>query len=252
VREPSRTDRAGRELRPPPALPKPLVDLGPAVIAGTALWFVAFVVLLILSVGLPVALLGLAAWYLPYVAPRLIVPLLKPDGTHKKNEHGEDIRIALPDSDSGIYVRGSAKSQVNIWTWPVGSGEVYGYRTDPNMPSEVRAGVTPKVAADNPIGRWNRFIITMKGDRLTVDLNGQTVLENAQLPGIAERGRALCCSNEIRSVADGICRKSQSCAKTRAGSAKNSSLSIRWIRSRPTRPAMRSICSMYRPRPRYA
>ena len=26
----------------------------------------------------------------------------------------------------------ASKSQVNIWCWPVGSGEVYGYRTDPN------------------------------------------------------------------------------------------------------------------------
>ena len=29
----------------------------------------------------------------------------------------------------------------------------------------------------------------MKGDRLTVVLNGKTVIENAQLPGIPEKGR---------------------------------------------------------------
>ncbi len=90
--------------------------------------------------------------------------------------------------DSGIYLRGSSKSQVNIWCWPVGSGEVYGYRTDKSMSPEVRAGVTPKTYADNPIGQWNRFIITMRGDRLTVDLNGQQVLHEAQLPGVAPRG----------------------------------------------------------------
>ena len=49
----------------------------------------------------------------------------------------------MPDSDSGIFLRGRRKSQVNIWCWPVGSGEVYGYRTDEQMPAEVRAGVTP-------------------------------------------------------------------------------------------------------------
>jgi hypothetical protein len=76
-----------------------------------------------------------------------------------------------------------------MWCWPVGSGEVYGYRTDKSMSPEVRAGVTPKVAADKPIGQWNRFRITMKGDRLTVDLNGQRVLDQAQLPGVAPRGR---------------------------------------------------------------
>jgi hypothetical protein len=91
--------------------------------------------------------------------------------------------------DSGIYLRGSSKSQINIWCWSVGSGEVYGYRTDGSMPAEVRAGVTPSENADAPLGQWNRFHITMVGDRLTVVLNGKTVIENAQLPGVAERGR---------------------------------------------------------------
>jgi hypothetical protein len=65
---------------------------------------------------------------------------------------------------------------------------VYGYRTDKDMPAEVRAGVTPKMAADAPIGQWNRFEITMKGDRLTVVLNGKTVIEDAPLPGVAAEG----------------------------------------------------------------
>jgi hypothetical protein len=90
--------------------------------------------------------------------------------------------------DSGIYLRGSSKSQINMWCWPIGSGEVHGYRTDSKMSPEVRAGVTPKEVADAPIGRWNRFEITMKGDRLTVVLNGKTVIENAHLPGVATEG----------------------------------------------------------------
>lgn len=59
---------------------------------------------------------------------------------------------------------------------------------DNQMPPEVRAGVTPKVRADKPVGEWNRFIIRMVGDRLTVSLNGQTVIENAQLPGVPASG----------------------------------------------------------------
>lgn len=117
------------------------------------------------------------------------VPIILPDGTHKLNEHGEEIRMVVPDSDSGIFLRGASKAQVNIWCWPVGSGEVYGYRMDRNMPPEVRAGVTPKTHADRHIGEWNTFEITMKGDRLTVVLNGITVIENAQLPGVPPRGR---------------------------------------------------------------
>lgn len=116
------------------------------------------------------------------------VPIVLPDGTHKLDENGDVIRMALPDSDSGIYLRGMSKAQVNIWSWPVGSGEVYGYRMDENMPPEVRAGVTPTLHADNHIGEWNTFEITMIGDRLTVDLNGHTIIEDVQLPEVNESG----------------------------------------------------------------
>ena len=122
----------------------------------------------------------------PYVNPN--VPIIRVDGTHKKDADGKEIRLAVPDSDSGVYVRGSSRAQINMWAWPIGSGEVYGYRMDAKMPPEVRAGVTPKANADRDIGQWNAFEITMKGDRLTVVLNGITVLDNAQLPGVPARG----------------------------------------------------------------
>ncbi len=116
------------------------------------------------------------------------MPNVLPDGSHERDAAGNVILTERPNFDSGIYLRGSSKSQVNIWGWPIGSGEVYGYRTDPNMPPEVRAGVTPEVRADRPVGEWNEMEITMRGDRLTVVLNGQTVIENAQLPGVPEEG----------------------------------------------------------------
>ncbi len=116
------------------------------------------------------------------------VPIIMPDGSHKLNEKGEEITITVPDSDSGIFLRGSSKSQVNIWCWPIGSGEVYGYRMDKSMPASVRKGVTPMLNADKNIGEWNTFRIQVKGERLTVDLNGKRVLENAELPGIPEKG----------------------------------------------------------------
>lgn len=122
----------------------------------------------------------------PYINPR--VRIIKPDGTHKKDADGKDILISVPDSDSGIFMRGQGKSQINIWCWPIGSGEVYGYRNDKSMPAAVRAGVTPMANADLDIGQWNTFFITMKGDRLSVKLNGKQVLKNAQLPGIPESG----------------------------------------------------------------
>ncbi len=122
----------------------------------------------------------------PYVNPH--VPIIRGDGSHKRDAGGNEIQISVPDSDSGILLRGQGKSQVNIWCWPIGSGEVYGYRMDKDMPVEVRAAVTPSTNADHDIGQWNTFEITVKGDRLWVKLNGRQVIENAQLPGLPAQG----------------------------------------------------------------
>ena len=116
------------------------------------------------------------------------VPLILPSGLHKLDENGKEINMILPDSDSGILLRGKSKCQANIWCWPIGSGEVYGYRMDTAMLPAVRRGATPKVNADKNIGEWNTFKITFKGDRLTVELNGTTVIENALMPGIPANG----------------------------------------------------------------
>jgi len=88
--------------------------------------------------------------------------------------------LSVPDSDSGIYLRGSDRHQVNIWCWPIGSGEMYSVRRDKTMCTQVRVAVTPRVKADNKIGQWNRFEITVRGNVVTVVLNGQTVI--ASLP----------------------------------------------------------------------
>src|SRR5437868_13172243 len=49
----------------------------------------------------------------PYENPN--VPYVLPDGTHARDVHGKEIKLSLPDSDSGILLRGSGKNQVNIW-----------------------------------------------------------------------------------------------------------------------------------------
>ena len=123
----------------------------------------------------------------PYKNPK--VPIVLPDGTHKLDENGEEIRINVPDTDSGIYIRGNSKSQINIWCWPIGSGEVYGYRMDKSMPDRVRRDVTPNLHADNHIGEWNTFRIEVRGDLLTVDLNDQRIIDRAELPGLPSKGR---------------------------------------------------------------
>jgi len=93
-------------------------------------------------------------------------PVVLPSGDDKRDKNGKVVTTEFPNADSGIYLRGNSKSQVNIWCWPIGSGEVYGYRKRTKS-AEIRRGVTPKVKADHPVGQWNTFVITMKGDRLS-------------------------------------------------------------------------------------
>lgn len=117
------------------------------------------------------------------------VPVILPDGSQAKDPEENGVNVAIKDAgDSGIYLRGSSKCQINIWNWPVGSGEIWGYRTDPDMPEEVRRAATPMLKADKPPGQWNRFIITVTGNRVTVELNGHIVIREAQLPGMPEKG----------------------------------------------------------------
>ncbi len=126
-------------------------------------------------------------------AKMLMRPVLDPaTGETKKDQDGKDMTEEVIELDSGIYMRGNNKSQVNLWNWPCGSGEVYGYRMDKTLSQELRAALVPKVRADHPIGAWNRMEINLIGEKLNVVLNGKKVLENAKLPGVpAEGGIAL-------------------------------------------------------------
>jgi hypothetical protein len=117
------------------------------------------------------------------------VSVILPSGSYSRDDNNQVRTAEVPDAgDSGIYVRGSTKAEINIWSWPIGSGELWNYRTDTNATAQVRADATPKMKADKPLGQWNRFVITMRGDRLTVVLNDKAVIENAQLPGIPAEG----------------------------------------------------------------
>ena len=89
--------------------------------------------------------------------------------------HSSQVEV-LDAGDSGIFLRGSGKSQINIWCWPVGSGEVWGYRLDKNLPGEIRAALTPKVRADKPVGEWNEAEIKSLNGKLDLYLNGENVV----------------------------------------------------------------------------
>jgi len=88
-----------------------------------------------------------------------------------------------PGGDSGIYLRGSP--QVQIWDiaqHPEGSGGLYNNQVGPSR---------PLVAADHPPGQWNHFRILMRGERVTVDLNGQRVVDEVVLENYWDRDQAI-------------------------------------------------------------
>ncbi len=88
------------------------------------------------------------------------------------------------DGDAGIYLRGTP--QVQIWDTSrvevgaqVGSGGLYNNQKHESKPLKV---------ADNALGEWNTFRITMIGDRVTVYLNGELVTDNVVLENYWDRG----------------------------------------------------------------
>jgi hypothetical protein len=127
-------------------------------------------------------------WRFKQTSGNYPMQIILPDGSEKKDDSGKLITELRPNADSGIFLRGYPQAQINLWCWPIGSGELWGYRRDQAMPPEVRAGAVPKVHADHPVGEWNTMEITLKGERLWVLLNGKTVIENERLPGLPAEG----------------------------------------------------------------
>ncbi len=85
--------------------------------------------------------------------------------------------------DSGIYLRGSP--QVQIWDTSraevgaqVGSGGLYNNQINKSKPLKV---------ADNPVGDWNTFRIEMIGEKVSVWLNGDLVVDNTILENYWDR-----------------------------------------------------------------
>lgn len=88
-----------------------------------------------------------------------------------------------PKGDSGIYVRG--QPQIQIWDpadRPEGSGGLFNNKNNPSKPSKC---------ADRPVGQWNTFRITMRGEKVNVWLNGEHVVDNVTLENYWERGKPL-------------------------------------------------------------
>jgi len=111
--------------------------------------------------------------------------IFNPDGTQKQDENGQPMTRPIPNADSGIFVRGTGQTQVNLWCWPCGSGQLWAYHN--NKDPDIRKGALPQLNADRPVGEWNEMEITMRGEAIQVVLNGKTVID-ARMPGAPARG----------------------------------------------------------------
>ncbi len=89
---------------------------------------------------------------------------------------------ALPDGDSGVYLRGIPQVQI----WDSTKGDPRGLGQDKGSGglwnnSKGSPGKDPSKKMDKPFGEWNQFKIRMIGERVTVVFNGETVVDNAVL-----------------------------------------------------------------------
>jgi hypothetical protein len=102
----------------------------------------------------------------------------------------------LPAGDSGIYLRGSP--QVQIWDTEHKPLEKHGAdKGSGSLWNNKRHSRFPLVKADNPVGQWNTFYIKMRGDRVTVKLNGKLVVDNVVLENYWDPEKPLPATGQI-------------------------------------------------------
>ena len=103
---------------------------------------------------------------------------------YKDFEMYVDWRILSVQGDSGLYLRGAP--QVQIWDahnqWDLGSGGLYNNKKNPDKALCI---------ADKLPGDWNRFYIKMVGEKVTVRLNGKTVVDNTTLENYWDRANPI-------------------------------------------------------------
>lgn len=101
--------------------------------------------------------------------------------------------------DAGVYLRGAP--QVQIWDIrrtdvgaQVGSGGLYNNQKNPSTPTSVE---------DNKLGEWNTFRIIMKGEKVTVWLNGTKVVDDVVLENYWDRKQPIFPCEQIEMQAHG-------------------------------------------------
>ena len=107
---------------------------------------------------------------------------LQTDRDYKDFELWVEYKIG-PHGDSGIYLRGTP--QVQIWDptdHPEGSGALYNNAKNPRVPLK---------RADRPVGEWNALRILMRGEKVTVHLNGELGVEDTTMENYWDRAKPI-------------------------------------------------------------
>ncbi|HEY9231195.1 MAG TPA: DUF1080 domain-containing protein, partial [Blastocatellia bacterium] len=81
----------------------------------------------------------------------------------------------VAESNSGVYLRGRHEVQIE---------DSFGKATDSLRMGGVYGFLCPAVNASGRPGEWQTYDITLIGRRVTVILNGKTIIDNAEIPGI--------------------------------------------------------------------
>ncbi len=92
----------------------------------------------------------------------------------------QDLKLHLefnvePHSNSGVYLRG--RYEIQILDDPSKVTEEHGC-------GALYSRIAPKLDATKPAGEWQTFDITLVGRRLTVVLNGKTIIDGGHVDGI--------------------------------------------------------------------
>jgi hypothetical protein len=92
-----------------------------------------------------------------------------------------DFKLALEykvseGGNSGVYLRGRYEVQI--------LDDAKSGRVQPHGNGAVYSRILPTENASKPAGEWQRYEITLIGRRLTVVLNGKTIVDNQRLEGI--------------------------------------------------------------------
>jgi hypothetical protein len=104
----------------------------------------------------------------------------QPCGDLVTKAHFRDFKLHVecmlpPGGDSGIHLRGRYEVQLLDGCGPEPPegvmGSIYGH-------------IAPALAASLPAGKWQNLDVTLVGRKVTVVLNGTTIIANHEIPGI--------------------------------------------------------------------